>query len=752
MAHNNIINRGYTRRKLLLEMRARSETSNVHGFECSRSEVVVDEYVSAIGMTPNEAESYILLKEKGFRSFLIKVAFKYKEIIKKIPIIGKKILRKKERMLNNSLDFAEHKKLIDVSHILQMDFDSFLVNAYRILLEREIDSDGLFSHKQNYRLGATKESIVYLIISSDEFANRRFIKDYEKYKNSYKVYKRTLNLYRIPIIGKVYKLLNVPNKLDNMFSKLDHMDLVIMQNIENMKLTSQMRMLHLENKLLLASDQSLLLEKKLDMLSNSVINIYESIHTITGDVHCIAEDIQCTTEDVRGITEDVRGITEDVRGITEDVRGITEDVQSTTEDVRRITKDVQEIAADIQSVDIEMKENFFRIDESNALIQERINNIKRDLHNISMLSNTIDSISEVKEQNKQLYSIQAECANGIRNNSNHIEQVFQYVSNLQSDVQSLGERDQGALVHEIRDLMIERFSSSQEIGLELTKTLNSSMMVSTSISEKIDALPQFITANSMKTKSSLISIPGAVTSVIVNDFILGLPSEEWGLAMTLSCTNHFERGTEICFEGMLKEGMTVIDIGANLGIYSLIALRKKCNVYSYEPTPSTFNLLNRNIKVNGFLESGRAHTFNKAVSDKNGIVELSIVDGICGHNNIYGEFSDKNVEVSVVSLDNHLEELDQVDIIKIDIEGAEFAALRGMTNLLHKNPAVKIFMEFAPLHLRRAGVEPEDLLELIESLNYNYGIIDETNGTVRVVDCESLLQYESVNLLLTKSA
>ena len=151
--------------------------------------------------------------------------------------------------------------------------------------------------------------------------------------------------------------------------------------------------------------------------------------------------------------------------------------------------------------------------------------------------------------------------------------------------------------------------------------------------------------------------------------------------MYLSQTGHFEAGSEQFFEACLRPGMTVLDLGANLGMYTLRALRKGCRVFSYEPTPRTCRLLQQNIKVNGFLESGRSH------------VVFFEIPGMCGHNSIYEEDREtRSITVPTVTLESQIEEIGRGDVIKMDIEGAEYRALLGMRRLLEGNPQVQILM------------------------------------------------------------
>ena len=243
---------------------------------------------------------------------------------------------------------------------------------------------------------------------------------------------------------------------------------------------------------------------------------------------------------------------------------------------------------------------------------------------------------------------------------------------------------------------------------------------------------------------------GGVTCVQVGPFLMGVPSEEWRLAMYLSRYGAFEVGTEACFDQYIQSGMTVLDVGANLGIYTLHALAKGCEVYSYEPTPNTYHLLYENIWVNGYVDSPRVHLVQSAVGAAKGECSFTTYSDVCGHNSMFGEQREHSevITVPVIALDEEFESGKQIDVIKIDVEGAEPLVFDGMQRILRENKDIKIFMEFAPTHLKRAGYDPEAFLKRIEDMGLVIRAIDDSNGQIRMEEHKQLLQMVSVNLLL----
>lgn len=277
--------------------------------------------------------------------------------------------------------------------------------------------------------------------------------------------------------------------------------------------------------------------------------------------------------------------------------------------------------------------------------------------------------------------------------------------------------------------------------------------IATSISQKVDGIPAFVAENSKANRTSVTSSPDTVIAINTGEFIMGIPGSEWGLAMFLSLNGTFEKGSEMVFMSVIQSGMTVVDIGANLGLYTLRALRAGCIVHSFEASPEIYQLLNKNIKANGFAESGKIHSYNKAVADKEGYAPFYIEKEMCGHSNLYSAETDDSstINVETVALDHFLKNIDKIDVVKIDVEGAEYAVLKGMENLIKSNPQVKILIEFAPCNIERAGISPKELLYLIRSFGFKYYLIHNDTGELSSILDEELLQCYSENLLLTKN-
>ena len=241
----------------------------------------------------------------------------------------------------------------------------------------------------------------------------------------------------------------------------------------------------------------------------------------------------------------------------------------------------------------------------------------------------------------------------------------------------------------------------------------------------------------------------------VDGLIVGIPGEEWRLAAYYVFRGLPEHGVMRRFRELIRPGTVVVDVGANIGMYTLQAARKlggRGKVHSFEPAPRTFRLLRDNVKVNGFLESGIIELHQLAVTDKAGTADLAVFSDNCGHNTLFFEGDVQRVSVGTVSLDEALKTTPVVDVVKIDAEGAEPLILRGMSNIVNRNPQIRILLEFAPVHLRRAGVAPRDFLAEIASLSLGVHRIHDESGELLEVTADELETAFSANLELHRRA
>ncbi len=171
----------------------------------------------------------------------------------------------------------------------------------------------------------------------------------------------------------------------------------------------------------------------------------------------------------------------------------------------------------------------------------------------------------------------------------------------------------------------------------------------------------------------------------------------------------------------LHRGTTFVDIGANVGYFTLLACTFGARVIAYEPTPSVFARLTENVALNGF----QADLVNAAVMDEPGTLSLHLSGDDPEANSLFGT-DGQCVHVPAVSLDDDLAArgIDHVDILKIDAEGAEPFVLDGATRLLSSPHPPAILVEVNAFTLHCAGLQPSDILSRLEAHGYRHTEIE----------------------------
>jgi FkbM family methyltransferase len=170
---------------------------------------------------------------------------------------------------------------------------------------------------------------------------------------------------------------------------------------------------------------------------------------------------------------------------------------------------------------------------------------------------------------------------------------------------------------------------------------------------------------------------------------------------------------------LLTSGSTFVDVGANVGDYSLLAARivgHAGKVLCFEPEPRNRYWLQRAIDLNGY---GNIEVYAVALSDRNGQVPLYLGE-IAGYHSLIPGLPERQagtISVTTRTLDSLLEELgrDRIDMMKIDVEGAELQVLRGARATLEKNPDIILLLELHP----GLGVNPAEVCNFLRQLGFS---------------------------------
>lgn len=150
----------------------------------------------------------------------------------------------------------------------------------------------------------------------------------------------------------------------------------------------------------------------------------------------------------------------------------------------------------------------------------------------------------------------------------------------------------------------------------------------------------------------------------------------------------FEKNERALFCAAITPGCTVLDVGANVGIYTLLAAKRGARVFAIEADPHNAERLRHHLHLNGLDEN--VTVLPVAVGDRAGSVRLFRDPCNSGHSNIF-EGVDP-VEVPLCTIDSL--NLPPIDVCKMDIEGNEVPALEGMEETIRRSPHMRMLVEY----------------------------------------------------------
>ena len=173
-------------------------------------------------------------------------------------------------------------------------------------------------------------------------------------------------------------------------------------------------------------------------------------------------------------------------------------------------------------------------------------------------------------------------------------------------------------------------------------------------------------------------------------------------------------------EAVIKPGWCVVDVGANIGYYTLLAAQQvgpSGAVYGFEPSGPVFEQLQRNIELNSMTW---AHPVKVALGDTEGTATIPVPERWNQHlQGVNVQWKGHTEHIPMTTLDNFLRNAgcSRVHLIKADIEGYEPHLLDGASHTLEEWRPI-LMLELNPLTLARYGFDPHDLLSRVELHGY----------------------------------
>lgn len=245
----------------------------------------------------------------------------------------------------------------------------------------------------------------------------------------------------------------------------------------------------------------------------------------------------------------------------------------------------------------------------------------------------------------------------------------------------------------------------------------------------------YLTSNEFKCRN-LLKPESDLEKVKIENFFMYVSPSDIGTGNTLYTERTYEPHVTKVLKGVLRDGMTFLDIGANIGYFSMLASNIVGNngrVISFEPFPENVKLLYLNSKLN---HSTNIAIYPLALGEDE---RLWFYGGQGSNGNISRIIDEADIVLSQtlvfsVPLDMFLKAVERIDVIKIDIEGAEYLAIKGAEKLIDKYSPV-IISEYFPAAIQAVSqVSGENYLSFFVERGYDISVIDHNGSLIAFRD------------------
>lgn len=236
---------------------------------------------------------------------------------------------------------------------------------------------------------------------------------------------------------------------------------------------------------------------------------------------------------------------------------------------------------------------------------------------------------------------------------------------------------------------------------------------------------------------------------VLGRYKMFVDTKDVGVASHLMLDGYWEMWNTEAIVDLVKPGMTVLDVGAHCGYFSVLLadlIGPTGKLLSFEPNPPMAALLRRTIAVNGF--DGRTTVHEMALGEEDGVATLQVPQNEPKNAHVVqGRGGPGMVEVPLRRAD-HIPDAVEADFIKIDAEGAEQAIWKGLKNVLSRNRPLTILLEFAAIRYS----DPVGFLDEIMSHGFDLAEVDLVGGVQRRTRQEVLnaSPFDDQMLLLTR--
>lgn len=245
----------------------------------------------------------------------------------------------------------------------------------------------------------------------------------------------------------------------------------------------------------------------------------------------------------------------------------------------------------------------------------------------------------------------------------------------------------------------------------------------------------------------------------------------WGAKLYVDCSDSvlapwllldglWETGVTTWFHQVVFPGAHVVDVGANIGYFTVLGAKltgPTGRVVGFEANPRLRPIAARNLAANSL--HGHAEVRHLAAWSEATELVLHLRRHFTGNSSFapfdpaflhhLGDEASEQVRVPAAALDDELADLGRVDVVKIDVEGAELRVMQGLRRTLAANSGIRVLCEWSPDSVGAVGDDAADLVALFDDLGLVATVLQD-DGTVAPPPADGLLALPYGNLVLAR--
>lgn len=271
---------------------------------------------------------------------------------------------------------------------------------------------------------------------------------------------------------------------------------------------------------------------------------------------------------------------------------------------------------------------------------------------------------------------------------------------------------------------------------------------------KMERLSAQIKADREAIAAASVLYSGVALDAVVRHFgfDIVIPSEEIGLIsfLTRHGSESVEPGVTAAIRSHLSPGGTAIDVGANIGLHCVTmaaCVGDSGKVIAIEPNTAIATALLKTVRLNAL--GSRLTVRIGAASDRAGTVKFFQLPH-SPESSLFPVKGATSVQVDSFRIDDLVPDGSRVDLVKVDVEGAEALVYEGMTRVVAQNPGLYLIMEWSRSHFKRTGVDPEIFYRRMREDGFHSFLIDDGKPGEWAALPELPESLEAANLLFSR--